>query len=98
MALLFSQQFLLSNITIESDSSLAVGWVNSRNNRPGALINDLNQIDYLVPQVNCLSIKHIYREENDKADQLAKEGVARVSPLWVCNASIPGGLGSGDVL
>lgn len=84
MALLFCQHFLLSNITIERDCSLAVGWVNSTANRPWALSNELNQIDFLLSQVNCISVQHIYREANDLADKLAKEGVSRESPLWVC--------------
>lgn len=89
MALLICQQFLLSNITIESDYTLAVGWVNSKTNKPWALLNELNQIYFLIDQGNCLGVHHVFREANDRADKLAKEGVSRDSPVWVCNVTNP---------
>lgn len=83
-ALIFCHQFLLSNIVIESDSTLALGWVLSQERRPFTLLNDLNHIDYLARQVNCLGFHHVFREANDEADKLAKEGCNRDDFLWVC--------------
>ena len=41
-ALLFCQQFLCSNVLIEGDSLIAIGWVNNKQNRPLRLMSDLN--------------------------------------------------------
>lgn len=81
--LIFCQQFLLKNGVIESDSTTAVGWVCSRANRPWRLLNELNETDYLMREVNCLGVKHIYRESNSLADYLANKGCGRRKPLWV---------------
>lgn len=48
-ALKLCHQYLIHNIIIESDSILAVKWVNHSNDRPGKLWNVLNQIDILIP-------------------------------------------------
>lgn len=61
-------------LIIESDSSLAVGWVNNKSNRPWKLLNALNQIDMWLIEVNCLKVNHIFREANGEADRLAKRG------------------------
>lgn len=45
LALSFSKEFGFSQLLVESDSTLAVGWVNGKSNRPLALINDMNAID-----------------------------------------------------
>lgn len=82
-SLLFCQQFLFRNIIIESDSSTAVSWVLSRDKRPWRLINELNLIDFLMKEVNCVEIRHIYRESNSFADLLANEGCERQEPLWI---------------
>lgn len=57
--LLFCQQFLFRNVILESDSTTAIGWVASRDKRPWKLINELNQIDLLMKEVNCMEISHI---------------------------------------
>lgn len=78
----------LRNIIIESDASLAVGWVNNRYNRPWKLHNALNQIDQWVSEVNCLKVKHIFREANSEADKLAKRGAAHSKDLFYFNAHL----------
>ena len=60
-AFLFCKQYSVGNVLLESDSSLAVGWVNSNRNRPPKLINILNEIDWLRSDGNVISIVHIYR-------------------------------------
>jgi ribonuclease HI len=81
-SLLFCQQFSITNVIIESDSTTTVGWVNSTTNRPWKLRNELNHIDYLLQVVSALEVKHIYRELNIVPDYLANIGCNRESPLW----------------
>lgn len=81
-ALMFSQEFMLKNIIIESDSTVAVNWVASRENRPWRLSNELNHIDFLISETNCVEVRHVYREGNAMADFLAKEGSNNASPIW----------------
>lgn len=81
-ALLFCKQFHYRNVLIESDSTLAVGWVASVHNRPWKLCQDLIQIDLLMSEVECLGVSHIYREANTMADHLAKSGCRRLFPIW----------------
>ena len=83
-ALLFCQQFCFGNLVIESDSTTAVGWVNSHERRPWKLRNEMNKIDSLVASVNCLKVCHVFRESNSLADVLAKKGCNRETPLWEC--------------
>lgn len=81
-ALIFCQQFSIRNFVLESDSSLAVGWVKERRNMPWKLLYDPNQIDFLMAEVNCLGIHHIFYEANGMADHLAKSGCNRRNTLW----------------
>lgn len=85
-ALLFCQEFRISSVLVESDSSLVVGWVNRKEHRPWKLFHVLECIDRLVVEVNCVGIQHILREGNGMADCLAKRGRDRVIPLWACFA------------
>lgn len=85
LALLLCHQCGFSSVIIESDSTTNVGWVNSSLNRPSKLRNELNQIDYLFSEVNCMGVHHIYREAIDFADHLAKEGWGRPDALWFCS-------------
>lgn len=81
-ALIFCQQYNLKEIIIESDSTTAVGWVSIKSNRPWKLLNELNQIDFLMLEVRCLGVFHIYREANSSADKLAKADCNRTNTLW----------------
>lgn len=81
--LLFCQQFLFKNVILESDSTIAIGWVLSRDKRPWKLLNELNQIDYLLHEVNCLEVRHTFREANSEADLLANTGCETNAPVWV---------------
>lgn len=86
-ALSFCQEFLFREVIIESDSSIVVGWVNSKSNRPWKLANELNQIDYLMELTCCSQVNHIFREANESADSLAKAGCNRRNSLWWCSDS-----------
>lgn len=83
-ALIFCQEFLFRNIIIERDSSVAVSWVALKEKRPWRLLNELNYIDFLIHEVNCVEVRHIFRESNVEADLLANKGCIRTTPLWVC--------------
>lgn len=85
LALQFCHQFCFNSVIIESDSTIVVGWVNSPSNRPSKLRNELNQIDFLLGQVNCIAVHHIFIEANDFAGHLAKEGCGRGETLWFCS-------------
>lgn len=87
-ALSLCHQQSIYNIILECDSSIAVGWVNTKKNRPWKIISILNKIDELIPVVNCLEVRHIYREANTEADALAKRGAAYERPLFYLNTTI----------
>lgn len=80
-ALLFCKNHDFNNVIIESDSTLAVGWVMNNSNRPWKLLSDINQIDHLMFEVNCTRVFHIFREANTIVHNLAKEGCDRSTPL-----------------
>ncbi|XP_057428588.1 uncharacterized protein LOC130722016 [Lotus japonicus] len=94
-ALLFCQQFNFKTVVIESDSTLAVGWVGNSDRRPWKLYQILSKIDWLISEVNCLGVVHVLREANEVADFLAKSGrdgrvtlwqiTLSPSAFWTCN-------------
>lgn len=47
------------HIIIESDASIAVGWTKNKAHRPWKLLNDLNLIDILLDEVDCIAVIHI---------------------------------------
>ena len=55
---------MIRNVVVESDSTVAVSWVNKKKGRPWKLQSTLNQIDLLLEEVNCLQVKHVLREGN----------------------------------
>lgn len=67
-ALQFCKEHDVTNVLIESDSTLAVGWVSNKQNRPWKLLNELHMIDMLMVDVGCVGVVHIFREANDVAD------------------------------
>lgn len=81
-ALIFCSHFHLRHILIESDYALAVGWVNNKVNRTWKLIQDLNLIDLLYIEVDCIGINHIYKESNYLGDYLAKSECNKRVPIW----------------
>lgn len=87
-ALLFCQEFLIQEVLIESDSTIDVGWVNSKSNRPWKLLNELNQIDLLMELTKYSKVVHMFREANDSADLVAKVGCNKVNSLRWCSGSL----------
>lgn len=80
-AILEALLFCKRHVIVESDSTLAVGWVMNRSNRSWKLFNDLNQIDMLMEEVGCFGVVHIYREANTVVDHLTKNGCDRSEAL-----------------
>lgn len=76
-AIEFCKEYGLRRVVVESDSTLVVGWVKRRTNRPWKLLQDLHLIDILIIEVECLQVYHVYREVNGQADFLAKSGCDR---------------------
>ncbi|XVF42361.1 hypothetical protein PTKIN_Ptkin01aG0355800 [Pterospermum kingtungense] len=62
-------------LILYSDSKIVVGWVNKPNVTPWRVRNIINQIVNLRSQVSNLVVLHIFREANQRADQLVKQGV-----------------------
>lgn len=87
-ALKFCKEFNVKNLSTESDSSIAMGWVSNVSSRPLKLINKLNVIDFLQVEVNYVDVSHIYRKANVFADGLAKQDYNRESPIWALKRTI----------
>lgn len=83
-ALLFCKKHGFRHVIVESDSTLAVGWVMLKSNRQWKLLSELNSIDRLMIEVDCLGVFHVFMEGNIDADNLAKQGCDRPSPLSEC--------------
>lgn len=63
-----------------------LGWVQNRGRRPWRLFHVWDRIDLLLPEVNCVEIRHVLREGNDEADFLAKSGREGDLVLWqICD-------------
>ncbi|XVE78048.1 hypothetical protein DITRI_Ditri13aG0112900 [Diplodiscus trichospermus] len=62
------------DLLIESDSLTAVNWANNPLSVPWSVKNIANHIENLKLQIKSWKIGHIYRESNQVADELAKEG------------------------
>ncbi|XVF85746.1 hypothetical protein PTKIN_Ptkin17bG0142100 [Pterospermum kingtungense] len=70
-------------LIIESDSQNAVSWVNGLSSAPWRVFNFINHIETLKMQVIDWKVNHMFRELNEVADNLAKEGVYRLSDMIV---------------
>ncbi|EOY13380.1 Uncharacterized protein TCM_031941 [Theobroma cacao] len=64
-----------SPLIIESDSRVALSWVNSVEKRLWDKWSIFNELDSLCVTLDTVSFKHIFREGNGFADSLAKYGV-----------------------
>lgn len=72
-----------TKLTIESDSQIAISWINNVDQRSWDKWTILNQIDALLHSLGNVSIIHTLREGNSFADTLAKYGVDAVSMFSV---------------
>ncbi|XVF45253.1 hypothetical protein PTKIN_Ptkin02bG0190300 [Pterospermum kingtungense] len=75
---------LSSKLIVESDSMIAVGWVSKPSAVAWKVRNLINHLENLKLKINNWEIVHTYREANQVADSLAKEGVYReIDPVQV---------------
>ncbi|XVE54847.1 hypothetical protein DITRI_Ditri03aG0115300 [Diplodiscus trichospermus] len=70
-------------LIVESDSSVAIGWVYNPSSALWMVRNIVAHIEILRKQVRSWTIDHVLRECNSVADALAKEGVNRMADLVV---------------
>ncbi|KAK1281997.1 hypothetical protein QJS10_CPB22g00324 [Acorus calamus] len=66
-----SHQMGLRHIHAESDSSIAVAWINRKGSPPWQLIRARQEVRTLLNTFEEWKITHTYREENQAADYLA---------------------------
>ena len=66
-------------LTIESDSTVAVAWAKGEGGRPWKLWKISNEIDLCVDFLKKVNFVKIFREANGFADSLAKIGVLKSS-------------------
>ncbi|OMO62830.1 reverse transcriptase [Corchorus capsularis] len=67
-------------LIVESDSSIAVKWVENPDESPWRLRKWINHICLLKRNFSSFKVCHIFREANHDADVLAKEGIDREAP------------------
>ncbi|XVF82159.1 hypothetical protein PTKIN_Ptkin16aG0022400 [Pterospermum kingtungense] len=72
-------------LIIESDSKIAINWVNNPESAPWRIRKFVTHMETLKPRVIGLTFVHVFREVNQIVDQLAKEGVRRTSNLFLIN-------------
>ncbi|XVF79053.1 hypothetical protein PTKIN_Ptkin14bG0188900 [Pterospermum kingtungense] len=71
------------SLILECDSRNAVSWVANPDTAPWRMRNLLNHICNLLKKTKAWKVTHIFRECNQVADSLAKEGASRDSDLVV---------------
>ena len=73
----------MDKIQVFGDSQLVINWAYGKYrllNIELAMI--LQDVHFLADSLNYVSFKHIYREQNFKADTLAKEGGSLLEGFW----------------
>ncbi|EOX92975.1 Uncharacterized protein TCM_001832 [Theobroma cacao] len=75
LKLFAASPYTSSPLIIESDSRVALSWVNSVEKRPWDKWSILNELNSLRITLGTVSFKHIFKEGNDFVDSLAKYGV-----------------------
>ena len=70
-----------SDVVIESDSMVAVAWVNGIDTVVWRYLSIYNEIQNLLCHCRLVSVRHISRSSNGAADFLAKSGVDQEIPL-----------------
>ncbi|XVF11262.1 hypothetical protein REPUB_Repub08aG0011600 [Reevesia pubescens] len=73
-------------LIVESDSSVAVNWVNSPKDIPWRFKRLSPFIDAWQSRIPVWKLQHVLREMNTLADGLAKAAATRRSPLFLSSA------------
>ena len=84
LLLRLSRKYNLDKIQVFGDSQLVINWASGKYrllNLDLAMI--LQDVHCLVDSHDYVSLKHIYRERNFKADSLAKAGGSILEGSWV---------------
>ncbi|XVF79235.1 hypothetical protein PTKIN_Ptkin14bG0204400 [Pterospermum kingtungense] len=76
-----SSSWAIHGFLLESDSKIAVNWVNNPLKVPWKFQNFISQIENLKKVIKDWRIDHVFREGNQEADLLAKEGINRTNDL-----------------
>lgn len=70
-------------VQIFGDSLNVINWLNGRSRCQNYVLQPLfEEIQNLKLSFNSLSINHIYRERNDMADKLSKDGIEQAVDSW----------------
>jgi len=70
-------------VQIFGDSLNVINWLNGRSRCQNYILQPLfEEIQNLKLSFNSLSINHIYRERNDMADKLSKDGIEQAVGSW----------------
>lgn len=70
-------------VQIFGDSLNAVNWVNGKNRCQNYLLRPLlEEIQNLKSFFNVFTIEHIYRDRNEAADRLSKDGLQQAMGTW----------------
>eukprot|EP00253_Pinus_taeda_P033161 PITA_33161 len=70
-------------IQIFGDSQIVIRWVNGQSTCNNQLLKQiLGEIQRLKSYFNSFSLRHIYRETNDTADKLSKDGLQQDLGSW----------------
>jgi ribonuclease HI len=65
------------HITIESDSTNVISWMHNPHNRPWMHWELFSTVQRLTRFFGSITFAHVYRESNNMADCMAKQGVRR---------------------
>jgi len=83
MLLSFAYEKGCQNITVFGDSMNVVNWIRGiqqcRNIR---LANLLSLVRMIIHGLDSFACRHVYRENNDRADKASKEGLALAVGIW----------------
>ena len=83
LLLIFAIEKGIKRLTVLGDSMNVINWTNQtqacRNVR---LANILHYIQTVIQTFDSFSCRHVYRENNQKADQASKEGLLLELGTW----------------
>ena len=83
LLLIFANEKGINRLTVHGDSLNVINWImqiqDCRNVR---LANILSSIQAIIQYFDAFSCRHVYRENNKKADQASKEGLRMEFGTW----------------
>jgi len=83
MLLIFAAEKGCQNLALFGDSVNVINWVNGiQQCKHIRLANLLILVRELMSSFDTIICRHVYRENNDRADKASKEGLAMAVGLW----------------